>query len=422
MSFSLLKNFLSLVGAEAFSKLLTFAAFAYLARLLGAANFGYVEWAAAVLMCASLIVDQGFSAYGAREIARRPERTHSLICEIVTARFALAAIAYLAVGLFAVGFVKEPAIVKLLLIYALSLWSLPFLLQWVFQGHDRMNLVSWTQITRQTIFAAVVFVFVRNADDLPFVGAAEFVAVLGAALFSVVMYRRQFAASDRWRPALSGKLFREGLPIGLSQIFWTFKMFGATLILGLFAHAEDTGLFAAAMRIFIALHVFVWFYYFNLAPSLARAWQKDGEKFAELIKSSMRIVAPFSLAIGIVWAVFAPTAMTAIYGAEFAAGGAALQWLAGAFVAAAISGHYRFGLIAANFQSREMLTSAFGALAAAILIPVGYKNFGVSGAGAALFAGEIGVLIFARLIARRIIFHRDSTEETYLKSLSEATR
>jgi O-antigen/teichoic acid export membrane protein len=420
MTQSLVKNFFSLVGAEAFGKLITFAAFAYLARRLGAANFGYIEWAAAVLMCASLIVDQGFNAYGAREIAKKPLQTAALIAQIVTARLFLAAFGYAAVALFALFFVTESLIINLLLIYGLSLWTLPFLLQWVFQGHDRMYLVSWTQIIRQTIFVGIVFAFVRGAEDLLFVGAAETISVTCAALFSVVMFRHKFPEYKLSRPTFSAKLFREGAPIGLSQIFWTVKMFGATLILGLFATAEDTGIFAAAMRIFIALHVFVWFYYFNLSPSLARAWEQGSEKFSELIGNSMRIVLPVALAAGIIWVLIAPTVMTIVYGNNFAKGGATLQWLAGAFVAAAISGHYRFGLIAGNFQSGEMLTSALGAVLAAILIPIGYFNFGTSGAAAALCFGEISVLIFAWLIARRTLFNL--SPETCLKSWSEATR
>src|SRR5215470_6824792 len=43
----LVKNFLSLAGAEVISKLVTFAAFAYLARVAGPDGFGYLESATA---------------------------------------------------------------------------------------------------------------------------------------------------------------------------------------------------------------------------------------------------------------------------------------------------------------------------------------------------------------------------------------
>jgi O-antigen/teichoic acid export membrane protein len=426
MNFSLFKNFLSLVGAEAFTKLITFAAFAYLARLLGAASFGYIEWSAAVLMCASLVVDQGFSSYGAREIAKNPSNTARLTAEVVTARFLMAAIGYLAIVLFAFLFVNDQTIRLLLLIYGLSLWALPLLLQWVFQGHDRMNLVALTQIIRQTIFVGIVFALVKSANNLLLVGVAETVAVTCAALFSVWLYRRYFAERARFRPAFSTKLFREGAPIGLSQMFWTVKMFGATLILGLVATAEDTGYFAGAMRILIALHTFVWLYHFNLLPSLSRAWEQGRDKFSEIIANSMRIVLPISLAVGVVWVLLAPFVMKTVYGQDFLRGGGALQWTAGACVAAAISGHFRFGLIAAGFQSKEMLTSAIGAIVAAVFIPIGYFQAGTSGAAAALCFAEIVVLLCSWLIAKRVLFgveiNNSPINEARFETLPEATR
>lgn len=426
MFLSLLKNFLSLAGAEVFTKLITFAAFAYLARILGAGGFGYVEWAAAVLMCSSLIVDQGFSSYGAREIAKEPSATEKLASEIVTARFLMASVGYLTISLFAFLFVGDRTIRLLLLIYGLSLWALPLLLQWVFQGHDRMNLVALIGIIRQTVFVGVVFAFVKSTDDLLLVGVAEVAAVSVAAVFSVALYRRHFSQGTRLQPALSSKLFREGAPIGLSQVFWTVKMFGATLIVGLVATAEDTGHFAGAMRILIALHTFVWLYYFNLLPSLSRAWTEGRDKFASIIGHSIRIVIPVGIAAGGIWVWLSPSVMITAYGLDFASGGGALQWLAGACFAAAVSGHYRFGLIAAGFQTKEMIVSGIGALVAAVFIPYGYLRAGTSGAAAALCLAEVVVFLVSWIVSRRTLFRADKTgirsDESRFEGLPEAPR
>jgi O-antigen/teichoic acid export membrane protein len=423
---SLIKNFASLTGAEAFSKLITFVAFAYLARICGPSGFGTIEWSAAILMCASLIVDQGFSAYGAREIAKEPARTPDLIAEIVTARFLLAFIGYAAIVIFALIFVHKQLVINLLLVYGLSLWALPLLFQWVFQGHDRMKLVALTQIVRQTVFVAVVITFVRKSDDLLFVGIAEVVGVAFAAMLSVWMYKRYFGGRLNLRPILSAKLFREGVPIGVSQMFWVIRMFGATLILGLVATAEDTGYFAGAMRILIALHTFVWLYYFNLLPSMSRAWIIGQEEFSELIRNSMRMVMLASAGIGVVWVFIAPLIMTSVYGQSFSNGGRALQWMAGVWVAAALSGHYRFGLIAAGQQKKEMTTSALGAVAALVFIPLGYLKSGPGGAAAALCFTELTVLLTTWLIARRKLFGSHSnipqTEPGCLESIRGTSR
>lgn len=400
------------MGAEAFCKIITFAAFAYIAHLNGPAGFGYIEWAGTVLMCASLIVDQGFSTYGAREIAKSPSETSRLLAEVVTARFLLAGIAYAAIVIFAYRFVTESIVTDLLLIYGLSLWALPFLLQWVFQGHDRMHLVGITQIIRQAIFVVTVFVFVRTAGDLKWVGVAEVAGVTVAALFSVWIYRRYFKGNGWPRPVLSAAIFREGTPIGLSQMFWVLKMFGATFIVGLIATAEDTGYFAGAMRIYIALHTFVWLYFFNMLPSLSRAWVEGPEQMSAIIRHSMWIVSLTCLLVGIVWIASASFVMTGVYGSSFLPGASALQWLAGACIAAAFSGHFRYGLIAAGHQRKEMFAMAIGSVAAVVLIPIGYLNGGTGGAAAALFGAECIVLVCSGLFAKRRLFGRFTEQLT----------
>lgn len=416
------KNYLWLVAAETFSKLLVFASFAYLARLLGPASFGYVEWSFAVLMCAGLIVDQGLSSYGAREIAKNPGQTAKLTTEIVTARFLLAALSYLAVAIFAFCFVREQTVARLLPVFGLSLFPLPILLNWVFQGHDRMNVVALIQIVRYTVFALVVFVLVRASENLLFVAMAEIAAVACAGIFSVLMYRRAFPSKILLRPALSFKLIREGFPIGLSQMFWTVKMFGAVLIFGLIAAPEETGYFSAAMRILIAMHAFVWLYYLNLLPSLARAWNHEREQFGEFIGGSMRVVTIISLAGAGLWIAVAPFAVTLVYGQNFSGASGALQWLAGVCAAAAISGHFRFGLIAAGFQNKELLTAVLGASLALIFIPLGYFGWQTSGAAAGLFFAELSVLLSSWLIARRTLFDADSVQKNPFESLPEASR
>jgi O-antigen/teichoic acid export membrane protein len=118
--------------------------------------------------------------------------------------------------------------------------------------------------------------------------------------------------------------------------------------------------------------------------------------------------------------------MGVAYGSGFSNGGAALRWLAVVWVAAAISGHYRFGLIAANQQRREMLTSAIGSILALVLIPLAYSLSGIKGAAAALGFAEVIVLASSWIFARRYLFtdalHRPAINEGCLEQLGEVAR
>lgn len=403
----LLKNLGYLFGAEGASKLVTFAAIAHLARVVGPQGFGYVEFAGSALLCAGLLVDQGFSPFGAREIAKAPASTGTWVSQIVIARFILALVAYVATVLFALTFNHSPIVTRLLLVYGFSLLGMPLLLQWVFQGQDQMHIVAAIQLIRQTIYAAVIFAFVRSADQIVWVAVAEVAGVVGAAIFGVGIFQSRFGSIVLRHVRISPRLFREGIPIGLSQLFWMIRMFGATVFLGLMAAASDVGYFGAAMRILVALHAFIYLYYFNLLPSLARAWQNAGGDMEKTIARSLHGLAWASLLVGSIWVLLAPLVITTVYGGSFAPAGVTLQWLAGVGVAALLNGHYRFALIAAGRQTSEMMSQMIGSVLALVLLPVGYVLMGPGGAAVALVIAELAVWLTAWWWAERQLRLKD---------------
>ncbi|MCH8806196.1 MAG: oligosaccharide flippase family protein [Planctomycetes bacterium] len=402
----LLKNFVSLSVAEGVSKVVTFAAFAYVAHIAGPGGMGYVEFAAAAFLCAGLVVDLGFNPYGAREIARAPERTGQLVSEIVVARLFLAVFACLILAAMALWLDRAPVERRLLLLYGLSLLPMPLLLQWVFQGHELMGIVGISTVIRQTVFAVVVFATVRAPDWIWLVAAGEVAGVCCAALYLFHTYRRRFGFAVILRTRLSRKLFREGLPIGLAQFFWAARIIGGTLILGFVATTHEVGLYGSAQRILVALHTFVWLYFFNLLPSLSRAWRQDRSSFADIVDRSLRLVVWVAVGAAVLGVLLAGRAMTLAYGASFAPGGPILQCFAGVCLISAISGHYRFGLIAAGRQTSEMVTAAIGALFAIVLIPLGYFRAGPSGAAVGLLVAETAVWASAWWYGRRVLAMR----------------
>lgn len=399
----LVGNFLSLAGAEGLSKLITFAAFAYIARLAGPAGLGYVEFAGAVMLCAVLVVDQGLGAFGAREIARNPATTEALVGEIVFVRLVLAGLAFAGIAVFAWWLDRGPIQTQLLLIYGVSLLGMPLVLQWVFQGHERMHTVAVMQIIRQVVFAAVIFLTLHDAARLWLVAVAEVAAVAAAAAFGVYRYRHLVGRAIRIRATISWAHLREGMTIGLSQVLWSVKMFGATLIVGLLGTPDDTGHFGGCMRILVAMHAFIWLYYFNLLPSMARSWQGGGDGFGRLIGESMRYVGWLAPGGGLLWVLLAPTIVRVAYGEAFVPAGPVLQWMGGVCALAALSGHFRFGLIAAGRQTAEMITAAVGAVVALTLIPLLYAHWGAAGAAMALVAAEAAVWLTSWVWAWRLL-------------------
>jgi O-antigen/teichoic acid export membrane protein len=276
-----------------------------------------------------------------------------------------------------------------------------------------MQLVAIAQIIRQVVFCAIVFALVRGPEQVLWVAWAEVAGVVATAIFCVAVYQRSFR-KDAPKVSTPIHLFREGLPIGLSQMFWVVKMFGGTLILGLIASAHNVAFFAGAQRILIAFHTFVWLYYFNLLPSLARSWQEGTEEFRTLIARSMQAMVWIGVAGGLAWAAVSQEAIRFVYGPEFGPAGTVLALFAAVWSMALISGHYRFGLIAAGQANAEMATAAIGAVLALILIPVGYYQAGITGAAAGLVIAEAGIWISSWWFAQKLLLLKGNSRHLRL--------
>jgi len=122
-------NFLFLTAGEFTAKLLTFASFTYLARVLGPLPYGSVEFTLAVMVFFTLPADLGLASYGAREVARHPDRAPRLLHEITGLRVALTLCSMLALGIFILVIHKSIELKILLALYGVSLMAGPFLLQ-----------------------------------------------------------------------------------------------------------------------------------------------------------------------------------------------------------------------------------------------------------------------------------------------------
>jgi O-antigen/teichoic acid export membrane protein len=135
-------NYFLLSGGELLSKVAAFLAFTRLGRVLGAARYGSIEFAIALIVLFSWPVAFGLEEYGSRETARRrhaglPNQL-ALAYEIAALRLLLA-LASLTVLAGVIWMLPRSAEDKqLLAVYGASLLLLPYLTHWFFQGCDDM--------------------------------------------------------------------------------------------------------------------------------------------------------------------------------------------------------------------------------------------------------------------------------------------
>ena len=132
-------NYALLSAGEFIAKIFGLIAFAYLARVLGPQHYGYLEFTIALVFAFTLVVDCGLSAYAAREIAKDRGAAGRFAAYLIVVRGLLAIGSFLLLALFAIISRQPVAVKHLIILYALTLFGLPGLLQGVFQGLDRMQ-------------------------------------------------------------------------------------------------------------------------------------------------------------------------------------------------------------------------------------------------------------------------------------------
>ncbi len=402
--FRLVRDFAALAGGELVSKIAGFLAFAYLARVLEPAAYGSVELAAALALFFALVVDFGFGPIGAREIAQDRSRAPALAAAVPAGRLLLALLAFPLMG--GVGhLLGQPAQgVALIWLFAGSLLFAPWIQRWLLQGLDMMTWVSGAQALRMIVFAVGVVALVEGPADLLRVGLLEIAAAACmAAYFVIVQARRITPLRLSFRLKGLRRLAAEALPVGAEQLVWALNQYLPTVLVALLLGGADLAWFGGAHRLVLSLGTFVWLYHFNLYPTLARSAGRGGDAVDALVRPSVRVTAWASVGLALGLSLLAEPLTRIAFGDAF--GDAALPFavLVWALPLGLISGHARFGLIAAGEQRRELVAQLVGA---AITLGVGLvaiPTIGPVGGGVAMLASNLAVWAVAhRAMVRHV--------------------
>ncbi len=354
----------------------------------------------------TLPVDLGLGSYGAREIARNPQNAARLLHEITGLRLVLAICSMLALAVFIAVIHKSFELKLLLALYGVSLLGGPFLLQWFFQAHDQMHWVGIASIVRQAGFAVLVFLICRGKASLVWIGVVECVSVIAVAAFCMYVVRYEMHFAWPWPDLRISRLMghlREASPIGLTELAWAFMWYFCTVLLGFIFSDVSLGWFGASHRALMALHTFVWLYFFNLLPSISRCVALPEKHLLQLMDRSIRFAAWTGLfAIGVLSAL-APLMLTIVYGPAFRAAISSFAVLAWMLPVAMLSGHHRYILIAYNQQKTLLTCTTASAIAAVLLGFLLVPIYGGVGAAWALLLANICNFVLVYLAVRRLV-------------------
>ena len=397
-------DFIALSGGEVIGKLAGLVAFAYLARVLGPEVYGSVEVAGALLVFFMLIIDFGYGPVGAREITQHPEKLAQYAGMIPAARVLLALLCVPAMCLTAILMKLPSGTAGLVCLYSLAMLAAPWNQRWLFQGLDRMVLVSLGQLIRMLMFTVGVILLVQAPADLMRVGYVEIVAAAAMATYFVSMQLRSsipVRLDFELRPIL--EISQQSISLGLSQAVWALNQYLPTLLIASLSLVTEVSWFGAAHRIVFSVVSFSMIYHFNLFPAVTQRLKKSHESFSRLVEPSFRVTAWGSFFIAIVITFLAGPICEVVYGADYAAAALPMAIIIWSLPLTLFSGHSRWPLVAVHKQRYVLYAQLAGLFATAVSGAFLIPRYGSLGGAVAMLLNAACVWFTAHYFASRFV-------------------
>jgi O-antigen/teichoic acid export membrane protein len=402
------KNILRLASGDLIAKAMSFFAFVYLARILGVASFGVLEFAGSVLTYLLLIADGGLEMWGTRE-ASNAKDLKALAAQIVPVRLLLAAISFVLLLLLLPLFPHYPSLRAVLVIYGLTVFAQAANLKWLFMGQQSMSGVARGLVIGQAIFAATVVALVHNPAGLLWVPVLRLAGDVATALYFARWFRRvhgRFSLRTSWRGMLP--VLKPALTIGLSLAMGLLNYNFDAVLLGFLRGPTFVGWYNAAYKlILVGLSVAIT-YFTGLFPALSRLYVENREEFRVLVRRSTELWLGFVVPLVVGGTFLADPVIRFLYGVAYANAAAPFKILVWSAALVVLRWVYMDSLRATGHQALDLRCAGTSAALNVGLNILLIPRFGMIGAASATTFADVVWFAMSYYYFRRAVLPHES--------------
>jgi O-antigen/teichoic acid export membrane protein len=387
------RNFLLLSGAEIACRATSVAVTLTLAKCLGTAGYGRIEFAFNVVFWLVLLVRDGFEVIASRELARHPRLVRPLVNHLLAVKVLLASGLY--AGLMIVGLTtfKGDTERTLLALYGLMLFTTAVGIDYVFRGLEKVGVVAISLCLRTAIYAAGVWFWVGDASRIVWVPA--WLAVGEAVGIGFVW--GHYVRSNGWPRPMPGRRFlgvflRRGKPVLLIQLAQTMLSSVDLMVVGLLCTWGEIGQFGAPHRMVTAVLTFGLIFQQVVFPTLARSWRETPDDGRRSLDALVRVLALGLLPIAVGTTILAKPLVRLLFPAEYASAATLLAvgiWRAPLLTLAFL---YQTTLIALNREAVWVRLLVTAAIVSGPLVGILLAAFGLPGAASAVGLIALGLV------------------------------
>ncbi len=391
------KNTAYLALADMAGKTMAFFYYLLAARHLGVEKYGVLSFAMAFTTMLGVLTDLGLGTIATREIAHDPEQARRHVNDALTIRL-VASVVIIAVIAVLVNLLGYPwTTIRVVYICSISVLTnaVASLLCSVFQGFERMELLTLNRASQTAVLVVGAFLLLRGPSAVePY---ALLYVVAGVA--SVVVGGIN-AAPRLVRPTLSFDVghwwesLRASTPIGLATVFTMFYYWSGTTLLSKMSGNSAVGNYSAAFRLATALAFVGMAFSGAVYPLFSRLFVTNTNRLARALELSTKYMIWITLPAAAFGTVFARPAVLLLYGSGYQGASAVLRVLVwwGAFASMnSVFSNYLISVRRPGAVALQTgLSLAVNLCLAFVLIPV----LGALGAAVSLVTSEIAGSVY----------------------------
>lgn len=394
----ILKNIASLLFSGIIAQVIAFAAVVYLARILGPGDFGEINFAIAIVSYFTLIADLGLPLLGTREVARDRSNIDYYLGNILTIRLCLAVLGFAFVLLFVTVLNRSLETKLLIILYGIGLFPFSLLLDWVFQGIERMEYIGLGRVAGSVIYTVLVLLFINNSTRLLLIPCFQVASSFFVTGLLIVIYvkacniPRLNLDFTPWK-----KFLQQAMPLGISIILIQIIYNIDTIMLGFMKGNMEVGYYNAAYKIILPLIMIGAAYFDAIFPVMSNYYATSLDSLRKLQSYTVKLMVTISLPMAAGGTILAKPIMDLVYGPTYNDGILTFQILIWVPALICLNMIYARGMWACNKQNAYLkIVTGQGVTNIGLnftLIP----SLGIQGAAISTVAAEcLGFLFYYR--------------------------
>ena len=372
------KNMGFLFVSDVVTRLLSFALFLVIARVLGQNGLGNYSFIFAFTGIVFVLNDFGISTLFLREGSRNPERIQHYFKNAVTLKlffgFLAIVISFIAINFLGLldivaGFITtnldltgELRTAVYIAAFSLFFWSIKELFLAVFQARQRMFFIGISRVIETFLIVVLGIYAINSGHGLIGLTLAFLASHFIVFLISAFACARLIKISLGFDFDFQKKFLKTSLPFWFTIFFMTISFRTDTVMIQLISGAAETGLYTSSFRLLEALYFIPLAVISAVFPAMSRLHKTDKVLLTRLYRKMFYYLLAIALPMGIGTMILADRIILFLYGEQFAEAGFILQILILAEVAIFLYGITAYLLNAIDKQLLFTLTAAGAAI------------------------------------------------------------